>query len=143
MYHVSKPVKSIEVVAAVSTDLLVIDTVVSMQGKSVFEGRREDTDELHDVVDYNLVMVPTRQAILDVIGLFGYKGAVLAPPTAGGERMDDFEAGSPSVHVLEADTVTRSRGRLSGPAEGCGDNPTRSTGSSEGGETHASAIRSG
>jgi SAM-dependent methyltransferase len=79
LYHVSKPIELLEKIVSVNTDLLVIDTSLSLLPGASFELRREPLDDPRMAVDYETVMVPTRKAVLDLIQQFGYEGAVLKP----------------------------------------------------------------
>lgn len=90
LYHVGKPVELMERIAAVSSDVLVIDSSLSKAPGSVLELRWEDTEPTSYVhaVGRGLVMRPTKAAVCDLAEEFGYGVAVLAP---------DFrdEAGAP------------------------------------------------
>jgi len=91
LYHVSKPVELMERISSANTDLLVIDTTLFRSGRSVFEVRLDRLDEPRDAVDYELVLVPSRQAVLDLVRQFGYSAATLKPPFAGEERKTEFK----------------------------------------------------
>jgi SAM-dependent methyltransferase len=79
LYHVSKPVELMEKIDEASSDLLVIDTTLSMAPGSTFELRRDALDEPRNAVDYEMVLYPTRQAVLDLVQQFGYQAIVLQP----------------------------------------------------------------
>lgn len=79
MYHVSKPMTLIEKISSVNTDILVVDTRVSTASGSYLEIGHEPTEEWVNAVDYTLVMVPTRDAMIDLVREFGYAAVVLKP----------------------------------------------------------------
>ncbi|HEV2375877.1 MAG TPA: methyltransferase domain-containing protein [Streptosporangiaceae bacterium] len=78
LYHVSKPVELFERVAAVNTDVLLVDTVVSGAGGSSFTVKREPLDEPRNSIDYETVLIPSRSAVCDLASTFGYQVAPLA-----------------------------------------------------------------
>jgi hypothetical protein len=79
MYHVSKPIPLMETISACNTDLLVIDTTLSRAPGSYFQIHHEKTDEPLAAFDYELVTYPTKKAILDIAGQFGYSTVILKP----------------------------------------------------------------
>ncbi len=82
MYHISKPVELLENISRVNTDLLLIDTTLSQKEGALFEIAREDLEEPRHAVDYELVLLPTKQAVVECAKQFGYKTAVLKPPAS-------------------------------------------------------------
>lgn len=100
LYHVSKPMELIEQASSANADLLVIDSTLSRRRDSVFEVRRDRLDEPRDAIDYELVLVPTKQAVLDLTEQFGYSAVTLKPPFAGEEGgrgfrgLNDYRVGS-------------------------------------------------
>lgn len=78
LYHVSKPVELLEVITGTGAELLVIDTNVFPLPFSCFKVRREDVESAWHAVDYELVMAPTRQAVIDLCGQFGFETVPLA-----------------------------------------------------------------
>ena len=85
LYHVSKPIEMFENVAKVSSDLLLIDTTISPMSGSLIELHRERVDQPRNAIDYSLVMIPTRRAVLDMVTQFGYEAVALEL------YMDDYE----------------------------------------------------
>jgi 2-polyprenyl-3-methyl-5-hydroxy-6-metoxy-1,4-benzoquinol methylase len=67
MYHVSKRVELMEKICEVNSDVLVIDTTLSVADGSFLELRREDTKGFRTAVDRGLVMHPTKQAVRDLV----------------------------------------------------------------------------
>jgi SAM-dependent methyltransferase len=79
MYHVSKHVELMEKISEVNEDVLLIDTALSMLPDPRFEVRREGLEDPRMAVDYELVMVPTWEAVLALAQQFGYTVAPLKP----------------------------------------------------------------
>src|SRR5204863_10084088 len=74
MYHISKPVELLELIAGTGAELIVIDTRVSRAEGSFFEVTCEGSlDDPRNAVDYELVLVPTRQAVVDLAAQFGFQ----------------------------------------------------------------------
>jgi SAM-dependent methyltransferase len=94
LYHIAKPMELFENVAKVSSDILLIDTGVSALPGSVIELRRESTEDVRYAVDYELVMFPTRRAVLDMVGQFGYHAVPLEPQMPSYEGMIDYLTGN-------------------------------------------------
>lgn len=79
LYHVSKHVNLFEIISRANDDILVIDTAVSLARDSSLKLRTETLDSPRDAVDYELVMTPTKRAVLDMASMFDYRGVVLRP----------------------------------------------------------------
>lgn len=79
MYHISKHMTLLERVSAINTDLLVIDTDLSMMRTSVLQIRKESLENPVNAIDYELVLHPTRAALLDMVQQFHYRTVVLRP----------------------------------------------------------------
>jgi tRNA (mo5U34)-methyltransferase len=79
MYHISKPMTLLEQISAINTDLLVIDTDLSLMKTSVLQIRKEPLDNPVNAIDYELVLHPTRAALLDMVHQFNYHTVVLRP----------------------------------------------------------------
>jgi SAM-dependent methyltransferase len=84
LYHVSKPIELIERIAEVGSDIVIIDTHLSSVGGAHFEIIHESTEDPRSAVDRELVLWPTRQAVRDMVQLFGYDVRMLKP------RFDDY-----------------------------------------------------
>lgn len=79
MYHVSKQVDLMEMMAAVNDDTLVIDTLVSVAPGSYLRVRSEDVENPLHAADRELVMSPTKKAMVDLASAFGYETVILKP----------------------------------------------------------------
>ncbi|HYV16548.1 MAG TPA: methyltransferase domain-containing protein [Conexibacter sp.] len=86
LYHVNRPYELMELMARAQAAVICIDTEVSQRPGSAFDVRFDDPENPKDAVDDAFVLVPTRRAVHDLVGQFGYDCATLAP------RFDDWEA---------------------------------------------------
>jgi hypothetical protein len=86
---VSKPVALFELMTGVGAKLIVIDTGISPVLRSgFFEVSR--LVEPRNAVDYTMVLVPTRDAVDDLAGQFGYETVPLALNIGDETGMDDY-----------------------------------------------------
>jgi tRNA (mo5U34)-methyltransferase len=104
LYHVSKPVELMELIARRNTDLLIIDTYLSIAPGSYFEIRRESLDEPRSAVDYPLIFHPTRQAVCDLAGQFGYSVVVLKPNFTSYEGSEVYRNGHRRAFICSKQT---------------------------------------
>lgn len=79
LYHVSKPMELLELISRLNTDVLLIDTQLSLKRGSLLEVRRESIEKPRNAADYEVVMVPTRDALTAMVDQFGYQVAILKP----------------------------------------------------------------
>jgi SAM-dependent methyltransferase len=111
LYHVNKPISLFEAIAAVNTDMLVIETTLSPSRGSWLELRRENLAGFLNAVDYELVMVPTAGAVISMAELFGYQAKPLSLPTPDAPVMEKYRYGVVQAFVcakqadLSGDTV--------------------------------------
>jgi SAM-dependent methyltransferase len=80
--HVSRPVELFSLMARAHAQTLVIDTEISRSRSSVFE-----VSTLYDpqsVVDHRIVLIPSRQAVLELAHEFGYSAIALQ------QNIDDY-----------------------------------------------------
>ncbi len=115
LYHVSKPVELLERISEVNSDLLVIDTDVSSRSGSHFEVRHESLDEPRNAVDYEIVLCPTRRAVLELANQFGYRAIPLALDTSNFDGMLEYLIGE-RVAFICAKTSSLA-GLRAGPVE--------------------------
>ena len=86
--HVCKPVELFELFTRVGAEVVVIDTEISRARSSVFE-----VSSLYDrraVIDYQLVLIPSRQAVLELADEFGYESVALAQNMTDYAGMADY-----------------------------------------------------
>jgi len=93
MYHISKPMGLIELISAVNTDILVIDTGIIRLPGSFLRYRMESTDDPRATMEYDLVSSPTKEAIRDMVRPFGYKAVVLKPQFTDYKGSKRYEMG--------------------------------------------------
>jgi SAM-dependent methyltransferase len=85
---VSKPVALFELMSRVGAELIVIDTGLSRFPEGFFEVSR--LAEPRNAVDHEMVLVPTRQAVFDLAGQFGYDTVALARKVTDETSMQDY-----------------------------------------------------
>jgi SAM-dependent methyltransferase len=91
MYHISKPVELFELIDGVGTEILVIDTSVSFAPSSFFEVSRDrDLEDPRNAVDYEIILVPTRGAVIELAAQFGFKTIPLAHNMTDYTGMRDY-----------------------------------------------------
>ncbi len=86
--HVSRPVELFALMARAAAQTLVIDTEISRARASLFE-----VSTLYDpqsVVDHRLVLIPSRQAVLELAHEFGYTAIALAQNISDYAGMADY-----------------------------------------------------
>jgi tRNA (mo5U34)-methyltransferase len=112
MHHISKPVELFEVIAGVGAEIVVIDTSVSFAPSSFFEVSREQGNP-RNAGDYEIILVPTRGAIVELAAEFGFETVPLAPNMTDYTGMTDYRmrrrlaficAKSASLDVLTRET---------------------------------------
>jgi SAM-dependent methyltransferase len=77
LYHISKPMELFEKISSCNSDLLLTDTRVSLLPGSAFEVEHESLDDPRNAVDFELILVPTRRAVVQMARQFGYTTVVL------------------------------------------------------------------
>ena len=92
LYHVSKPMELMELISGLNTDILIIDTTLSKLDGSLLEIRQDRLEEPRDAIDYELVMVPTRKAVLDLVRQFGYSAVTLKPDFRNRQGDPDYRS---------------------------------------------------
>lgn len=100
LYHVNRPFELFRRMAEWNSDVLIVDTQLSPRGGSALELIREVTDNPRHSVDYELVMFPTRQAVVDLAREVGYADvAVLKPRFDSWVGGNDFRIGTRRAFV--------------------------------------------
>lgn len=88
---VSKPVALFELMTRAGAQLIVLDTGLSRAPTKLFEVDR--LIEPRNAVDYDMVLVPTRQAVLELAGQFGFQTVPLAQNMTDYTSMEDYRSG--------------------------------------------------
>jgi SAM-dependent methyltransferase len=92
MYHIAKPIELFELFSRVNASLLLIDTVVSLIPTSAFRVAHETLDSPRNAVDYEMTLIPSRQAVVDLAHQFGYECLALAAHVQDPTGMRDYQA---------------------------------------------------
>jgi SAM-dependent methyltransferase len=90
LYHVAKPFELFERITRVGAEIAVIDTAIYPADSGLFKVKYEDLDNPMNGVDYTVALVPTRQAVVDLAGQFGFKTVPLAPNMTDYTGMNDY-----------------------------------------------------
>ncbi len=90
LYHVAKPFELFERITWVGAEIAVIDTAIYRASAGLFKVKYEDLENPMAGVEYAVVLVPTRQAVVDLAGQFGFKTAPLAPNMTDYTGMQDY-----------------------------------------------------
>ncbi len=87
---VSKPVALFELMSAAEPELIVLDTGLSKSPWRLFEVSR--LVEPRNRVDYDMVLVPTRRAVIELAGQFALQVVPLARNITDYTSMDDYRS---------------------------------------------------
>jgi 2-polyprenyl-3-methyl-5-hydroxy-6-metoxy-1,4-benzoquinol methylase len=117
MYHISKHMTLLEHISSVNTDLLVIDTYLSRMRKSLLEISKESLDIQTSSIDYELVMSPTKAAILDMVRQFNYHTVVLRPAFSDYTGATSYKTGSRRAFICAKQTDLTSLAPYAEPPE--------------------------
>ena len=79
MYHINKPVVLMEKIAAVNSDVVIIDTDLSTLKGPFLEIHHEPLDDPRNAVFNTMVLWPTKQAVAAIARQSGYKVMMLEP----------------------------------------------------------------
>lgn len=90
MDQVAKPVELFELMSSVGAELIVIDTVISRARSSFFEVSR--LNDPRNAVEYEMVLIPTREAVVELAGLFGFRAIPLAPEIGDWRGLQDYRS---------------------------------------------------
>jgi SAM-dependent methyltransferase len=86
--HVSRPVELFAAMARAQAQTLVVDTEISRARSSLFEVSM--LYDSHSVIDHALVLIPSRQAVLELAHEFGYTAVALAHNMTDYTGMADY-----------------------------------------------------
>lgn len=89
MEHVSKPVELFEIISGVGAQIVVIDTTLSHARSSFFEV--SSVQDPASAVDHPLVLIPTRQAVIELATQFGFNAVPLAHQIEDYQGLTDYE----------------------------------------------------
>ena len=86
--HTAKPVSLFELIRRVDASIVVIDTEISRARASVFEV--SDLPDPQSVLDHKLVLIPSRQAVLELAAEFDFSAVALAQNMTDYAGMEDY-----------------------------------------------------
>ena len=92
LYHIAKPFELFERMTDAGAELIVIDTAVFRASGSLYKVKRENLDHPLYGVDYTSALVPTRDAVVDLAGQFGFKAVPLLPEVSDYTGMSDYRS---------------------------------------------------
>lgn len=90
MEHVARPFELFEQIASFGAGIVVIDTALSRASSSFFEVSTLTQPE--DGVDGELVLVPTRQAVIELAARFGLRAVPLERNMSDWSGMEDYRS---------------------------------------------------
>jgi SAM-dependent methyltransferase len=99
LYHVGKPIELLEVAAAVNSDVLLIDTVVSTLPGCCLELTSESTDSPLHAVNSELVVHPTASAVVEMTRALGYRTVILEPDLTDTTGCGDYTSAARRAFV--------------------------------------------
>lgn len=91
MYHINKPIALMEKISDINTDILIIDTAVLDQKGSFLKIVHESINDFRNAVENELVLLPTRQAVFDIVQQFGYNIVMLKPKFKDFTGAEDYK----------------------------------------------------
>jgi SAM-dependent methyltransferase len=93
LYHVAEPVRLFRIMAAAMPELIVIDTDVSLLPFGAFMVTHEDIVENPlNALGCEVVLLPSRQAVIDLAKLFGFEAVALAHEAPADSGMADYRS---------------------------------------------------
>jgi tRNA (mo5U34)-methyltransferase len=101
MEHISKPLELFEIITDVGADTVVIDTTLSHARSSFFEVAR--VQDPASAVDYPFVLVPTREAVVELAEQFGFEAVPLAHDFSDYHGLLDYEQESRLAFICGKD----------------------------------------
>lgn len=104
LYHVSKPMSLLERITAWNTDILVIDTTLSLLPGAYLRVDEEKPENPLSAVDHVVVFVPTRRAVAKLVREVGYSVAMLRPRFRDWEGAGDYLVGSRRAFICSRKT---------------------------------------
>lgn len=114
IYHTSKHMELMEKISQVNKDICLVDTNLSRAPGSYLEIRHERLTRTTNSVDYELVMLPTKLAMVDLAKQLGYSVLILRPQFGGARQVSDYRTGFRRAFLCAKETNLAS---FSVPAE--------------------------
>jgi SAM-dependent methyltransferase len=115
--QVAKPVEVFELIAQVDAEIVVIDTGLSPASSSFFEVSR--LYDPRNAIEYPMVFLPTRQAVIELAQQFGFNIVPLAHNMTDYAGLTDYERQRRLAFICAKstplDALTRAESRSFGP----------------------------
>jgi hypothetical protein len=92
--HVDEPVRLFRRTAAVNDDLLLVDTGLSTLAGAAFQVGLESPEDPRNALERELVLLPTRQAVLELAETNGYRAVVLPQRFSDYTGAEDYRKGT-------------------------------------------------
>jgi hypothetical protein len=118
MYHISKPIALMERISQVSSDLLLIDTRLSSANGAYLQLRRDRLDDPRSAVDYEMVLVPTKSAVFEIVQQFGYSGVMMTPRFHGLSKENRYKRGTRGAFLCAKETDLSQLSGVEKPGDG-------------------------
>jgi SAM-dependent methyltransferase len=113
MEHISKPVELFEIITRVGAQTVVIDTTLSHARSSFFEVA--SVQDPSSAVDYPLVLIPTRQAVVELATQFGFDALPLAHEIDDYQGLSDYEQEGRLAFICSTDASLQELPRAKAP----------------------------
>lgn len=104
MEHIAKPLELFEIIARVGASTVVIDTTLSHARSSFFEVA--SVQDPSSAVDYPLVLIPTRLAVIELAEQFGFEAVPLAHDFEDYHGLTDYEQESRLAFICGKDSTS-------------------------------------
>jgi tRNA (mo5U34)-methyltransferase len=102
---VSKPVELFELMSGLGARTIVVDTGVSRMASSFFEVAK--LDDAQTRVDHDMVLIPTRLAVVELAAEFGYETVALAQNISDYTGMEDYRSGRRLAFICSREPLER------------------------------------
>ena len=117
MYHINKPVVLMEKIAAVNSDVVVIDTDLSTLKGPFLEIHHEPLDDPRNAVFNTMVLWPTKQAVAAIARQSGYEVMMLEPKFTDYTGSDAFKSDGRRAFICAKSADLNTLAHLAGSLE--------------------------
>ena len=104
MYHINKPIVLMEKISEVNSDIVVIDTSLSIVKGSFLQVHHESTDDPRNAVSDALILLPTKKAVAEIAKQAGYSVMMLKPQFSDYTGSDAFKCGERRAFICSKKT---------------------------------------
>ena len=117
MYHINKPVVLMEKIAAVNSDVVIIDTDLSTLKGPFLEIHHEPLDDPRNAVFNTMVLWPTKQAVAAIARQSGYEVIMLEPKFTDYTGSDAFKSDGRRAFICAKSSDLKTLAHLAGSLE--------------------------